>query len=65
MKVEVILEQNGNKISDTDLIAKAKEDFTNAGNKASNAKKLAVYVKPEESKAYYVINEDFSGSIDF
>ena len=28
-------------------------------------KKLALYVKPEERKAYYVINEKATGSIEF
>lgn len=64
MKAEVIIELNGKQTPEKDLIAAAKKDFTNSGKKASEAKDIAVYVKPEENKAYYVINSDFSGSID-
>ena len=35
-----------------------------AGHKASEIKKLAVYLKPEDGKIYYAANEDITGSID-
>ena len=34
------------------------------GHRASAIKKLTIYLKPEEGKAYYVINDKESGSID-
>ena len=34
------------------------------GKKAEELKSLKVYVKPEEFTAYYVINDDVTGSID-
>lgn len=64
MKAEIIVEMNGNQTPDKDLIAAAKQAFVASGKKASEAKDLAIYVKPEENKAYYVINSDFTGSID-
>ena len=64
MKADIILEYNGKQTPDKDLIAAAKKDFVNSGKKASEAKTVEVYVKPEENKAYYVINSDFTGSID-
>lgn len=34
------------------------------GHRASAIKKLTIYLKPEERKAYYVINEKATGDID-
>ena len=34
------------------------------GHRASGIKKLAIYLKPEERKAYYVINEKATGDVD-
>mgnify|MGYP001057814548 CR=1 FL=1 len=43
---------------------KAKAAFVAQGHRASTIKHLALYVKPEEQKAYYVINGKESGSVD-
>ena len=32
--------------------------------KAADFKSVSVYVKPEESKAYFVVNGELSGSFD-
>ena len=34
------------------------------GHRASAIKKLTIYLKPEERKAYYVINEKATGDVD-
>lgn len=34
------------------------------GHRVSSVKKIEIYVKPEENKAYYVINSKNAGSID-
>ena len=47
-----------------DLSERAKAAYLAQGHRASGIKKLSVYVKPEEGKAYYVINDKESGSID-
>lgn len=39
-----------------DLSERAKAAYLAQGHRASGIKKLSVYVKPEEGKAYYVIN---------
>jgi hypothetical protein len=46
-------------INDEELIATAKKAF---GGK--DIKNLDIYVKPEEGKAYYVVNNDVTGSFD-
>ena len=35
----------------------------NMGKKEKNLKDVKVYIKPEENKAYYVINGDITGAI--
>ena len=34
------------------------------GHRTSAIKKLSIYLKPEERKAYYVINDKSTGSVD-
>ena len=48
----------------TDCKERAVAAFVAEGHKASAVKKLAVYLKPEEGKAYYVVNDEVNGSID-
>ncbi len=56
-KVEL---QFGDKaINQDQLVAMAKDAY---GKK--DIKNLDIYVKPEEGKAYYVVNNDITGSFD-
>lgn len=41
------------------------ETYVEGGHRRGNIKKIALYIKPEERKVYYVINEKESGDIDF
>lgn len=50
-------------------VAKVEENikakFVAEGHRAGNIKKLEVYIKPQDGKAYYVINDGkFTGDID-
>lgn len=46
-------------INEEQLVSMAKKAY---GKK--DVKNLDIYVKPEESKAYYVVNNDVTGSFD-
>ncbi len=46
-------------VNDEQLVAQAKKAY---GGK--DIKNLDIYVKPEEGKAYYVVNNDITGSFD-
>lgn len=59
MKAEFFVEFAGKSVSLTELEANIKTAYKEAGNKAA-VKSLEVYVKPEESKSYYVINGDYT-----
>ena len=59
----VILQFAGNESNLSTLIEQAKQAYVEAGHRTSSIKDLKVYVKPEEGKAYYVINEDITGEL--
>ena len=63
MKTSVYVEYLGQQVEDKTLIAKVKELWLEEGNKVKDIKELKLYVKPEESAAYYVINDDITGKI--
>lgn len=62
---EMILQFGGREIKEKDLYERIQQIWTEGyGKKAEELKSLKVYVKPEEFTAYYVINDDVTGSID-
>lgn len=62
---EIFIQFAGKQILDKDLTDKVKEIWTKElGNKVKDMVDVKIYVKPEESAAYYVINGDVTGSID-
>ena len=63
-KTEVILEFQGNSSSATEIEKKIKDKFVAEGHRAGCIKTLNIYIKPEDYKAYYVINDKFSGDVD-
>lgn len=63
MKQSLILQANGADVDMTTFTADAKQAWKDAGNKVKEIKTLDLYVKPEENKCYYVINDEFSGAI--
>ncbi|MGI6094282.1 MAG: DUF6465 family protein [Lachnospiraceae bacterium] len=65
-KKQTVYVQFGNKeILPKEVIARVKKIWTEEmGNKVKDIKDLKLYIKPEESAAYYVINEEVTGSIE-
>lgn len=39
--------------------------YVEAGHQRGRISKLSVYLKPDERKVYYVVNDKISGSADF
>ena len=54
----------GKEILTADLVAQVTEKWVALGHRASSIKELNLYVKPEDSAAYYVINGKESGKIE-
>lgn len=61
---EVYLQAGGAEWNISDCKERIIAAYTAQDQKASDIKKLVVYLKPEEGKAYYVINDAENGSID-
>ena len=54
----------GKEILTADLAAQVTEKWVALGHRASSIKELNLYVKPEDSAAYYVINGKESGKLE-
>ena len=61
---EMYLQAGGAEWNITDCKERVVAAYAAEGRKASDVKKLVIYLKPEEGKAYYVVNDDENGSID-
>ena len=61
---EIVIQYGAMEWKGAELLEKAKAAYAAEGHRASSIKSLNLYVKPEEMKAYYVINEKTTGSID-
>ena len=57
-KTSVELQFAGKSVSYDALVDNAKAAFVSAGHKESEIKTVNLYVKPEESMVYYVINDE-------
>lgn len=63
VKAVVNLQFSGKSYTDDDLIKITKDVWKyDLGKKVSDFKSVELYVKPEESRAYYVINGEVTGS---
>ena len=63
--VELHVQYGGKEVAYTDLVNRIKEMWKEQGKRETSMKSLNIYVKPDEFKAYYVINEEITGEIDF
>ena len=64
VKEMVYLQYLGKEINKDDLVKQVKDIWTKElKNKAGDLKSVTLYLKPEENMAYYVINDDVTGSI--
>ena len=61
---KVFLQFGGHELDMTELIDRAKSDYTQAKDGAEAASDVRLYVKPEDGKAYYVVNDTFAGEIE-
>ena len=65
LKTEMYLQFYGKEYSDKEILQKVKEIWTKVlKNKVDDMKDVKIYLKPEESKAYYVINGDTTGEVN-
>ena len=60
-KIDIVLQYQTLEVSAAAVEEKVKAQFVAEGHRAGCIKTMSVYVKPEEYKAYYVINDKFEG----
>ena len=63
-KDEVFVQFAGEEFVVEDVMEKAKAAYVAEGHRACAIKSVRLYIKPEEKKAYYVINDKAAGSIE-
>ena len=63
-KDEVFVQFAGEEYAVEDVMDKAKAAYIAEGHRASAIKSVRLYIKPEERKAYYVINDKAAGCIE-
>ena len=64
-KAEVILQFAGKSYTQDDFVKTAKEIWKNdLKRKANEMTSMELYVKPEESKVYYVFNNEIAGDFN-
>lgn len=65
VNTEVFVQFNGKEVYAKDVVETVKKLWTEEmGKKAEELNDLKVYIKPEENRAYYVINGDVTGCIE-
>lgn len=65
VKTEMFLQFDGKEYTEAEIYRKVKEVWTKVlKNKVGDMKTVQVYLKPEESAAYYVVNGDTTGKVD-
>lgn len=63
-KDEVFVQFAGEEFAVDEVMDKAKAAYIAEGHRASAIKSVRLYIKPEERKAYYVINDKAAGCIE-
>ena len=67
-KAEVFIQYKGMESSESEVMEKVTAAWEAEGKKASAIKRVKLYIKPEDFKAYYVINEGLkncsTGAVD-
>ena len=65
LKTEMFLQFAGKEYTEKEILQKVKDIWTKVlKNKVGDMKDVKIYLKPEESAAYYVINGDTTGKVD-
>ena len=65
VNTEVFVQFNGKEVYAKDVVETVKKLWTEEmGKKAEELNDLKVYIKPEENRAYYVINGEVTGCIE-
>lgn len=60
---DMVIQFGAHEVSTAEISEKVKKDYLAAGGDAE-IKGLKIYVKPEDNKAYYVVNGETEGNVE-
>ena len=63
IKLNAVVEYYGQQMDEKTIIANVKKAWTKSGRKVGEIKTMDLYIKPEESAVYYVINGIDTGAV--
>ncbi|MGN0243094.1 MAG: DUF6465 family protein [Lachnospiraceae bacterium] len=64
-EVQVVVQFNNRSVVTKELVERIKELYVSDGKKASDIKTLDIYMNMAEARAYYVVNGESAGSVEF
>lgn len=64
VKQQMVLQFEGQEVDLAAVEANVKKSWKDAGKKMTDIATLDIYVKPQEGKAYYVVNKEVEGVVD-
>ena len=64
MKQQLFLQFNEQEVELSAVEANVKKDWKDQGRKLTEIESMDIYVKPQEGKAYYVVNKECEGKVD-
>ncbi|MBS5523135.1 MAG: hypothetical protein KHX56_12800 [Clostridiales bacterium] len=62
-KVNIFYQFSNHQVEQQDIVARIKNQWKEQGNMLKDLKDLVIYLKTEENKAYYIINENIKGFV--
>lgn len=63
--INLVFQYQGRELSQAGMVEAVMNAWTGGGNDPADVKSLELYVKPEDSAVYYVVNGTESGQFDF
>lgn len=64
-KKNVVIQYQGRERLEQNLLDQVRRDILNQGIKDEEIEEVNVYIKPEESSVFYVVNKEVQGQITF
>lgn len=61
---EIVIQFGAHEVSAAEITEKVKKDYLAAAGGGAEIKGLKIYVKPEDNKAYYVVNGETEGNVE-
>lgn len=61
---EIVVQFGGKEIHSKDIAARVRQAYQDAGQ-TDAITSITSYVKPEENKVYFVVNDNYQGSLDY